>query len=409
MTPSAVSPSATTTEHDDLPAPPWPGGAAVGPAPGSYGAWPTNFGRATSTGVSWSGLIEQPAPGAGPHRIRAISACAADTGVHDPFADTGPLPAVASTVASTTTEAATGATGAATGAATTRAAATVAAAPAPAAAPGTDPLSDTTPVGGLHKFDLGMVPASVTPPRSSRRAAWFAVLSAGAVLSGLLLIATTLVSPTTSIDALQLPRMPRATQFPAPAPEPHARHPHTQRPDALADRVPGPGIAPPPGPAQPEAPGAADLPPAPAPEHGAPGPVPGAGDYPAPVDEAPEAAPQAPPRPPAPVTYRDELLSFADPQLVAARSADYFGAISSHDLAGAYAGTTGRLRAAGFDAFAERYRDAAAVEVLSVSATSASTVTTLRITGADGSVREQQRRLRFTPGANPRVYADDAA
>ena len=28
----------------------------------------------------------------------------------------------------------------------------------------TDPLSDTDAYGGLHKFDLGMVPASVTPP-----------------------------------------------------------------------------------------------------------------------------------------------------------------------------------------------------------------------------------------------------
>lgn len=27
-----------------------------------------------------------------------------------------------------------------------------------------DPLDDTGPVGGLHEFDLGMVPASVTPP-----------------------------------------------------------------------------------------------------------------------------------------------------------------------------------------------------------------------------------------------------
>ncbi|MCA1190162.1 MULTISPECIES: hypothetical protein [unclassified Saccharopolyspora] len=382
MTPSAVSRSALATTEprdDDLLAPRWPGGDPVSTPPGGTDARPDRLGHPTGTGVSWGGLIEQPAPGAGPHRIRAISACAADAGAHDPFADTGPLPAVAPT------------TGAAIGAAP--------------AEPGTDPLSDTVPVGGLHKFDLGMVPASVTPPRSSRRAAWFAVASAGAAFGGLLLVATALVTPTTSIEGLRPPNMPRATHFPSPAPEPHA-----DGPDLLADRAPTSGLVPPPpGPPRQQAPGAVDHPPGRAPADGPPDSAPGASEPGGEVSTEPAAAPPAPPRQSAPVTYRDELLTFTDPRLVAARSEHYFDAVRAHDLAGAYAGTTGRLRAAGFAAFAERYRDAAAVEVLSVSATSSSTVTTLRITRTDGSVAEQQRRLRFTSGSDPRVYADDVA
>ncbi|MCA1655277.1 MAG: hypothetical protein LC635_02215, partial [Pseudonocardiaceae bacterium] len=44
-------------------------------------------------------------------------------------------------------------------------------------------LPDTA--SGLRKFDLGTVPASVTPPRSWRRAAWFAVGTSAAVVLGL--------------------------------------------------------------------------------------------------------------------------------------------------------------------------------------------------------------------------------
>src|SRR3954447_24713372 len=50
-----------------------------------------------------------------------------------------------------------------------------------------DPLLDTDPVG-LRKFDIGTVPASVTPPRTWRRAAWFSVGSSVAALVALLVV-----------------------------------------------------------------------------------------------------------------------------------------------------------------------------------------------------------------------------
>src|SRR5438067_279661 len=76
-----------------------------------------------------------------------------------------------------------------------------------------DPLVDTTPAGGLHKFDLGMVPASVTPPRTWRRAAWFAVVSAAAALGGLVFATAALVNQSTSTLRLA-PNMPRGGEYP---------------------------------------------------------------------------------------------------------------------------------------------------------------------------------------------------
>ncbi len=344
-------------------------------------SWPVPSGSSRS--ISWGGLIEQPAPGAGPHRIRAVSACSADTGRFD-FPGTGPLPPLRSAVSVSAAE------------------------PPEAPAedpPGTDPFSDTAPVGGLHKFDLGMVPASVTPPRSSRRAAWFAVASSGAVFSGLLLVAATLVGPTTSIEGLQLPGMPRATQFPDAAPE------------RLVAEPPAPSVRPststsvhPPRQGEPPFPLNHPLP---GPVHSAavsPTEAPPSATGESPAGVAPPLEPSSTePRPSPMITYRDELLTLTDPQVVAARSGDYFAAVRSGDLQAAYAMTTGRLRDGGFAAFAARYPDAASIEVLWVSAASSSTVTTLRITSADGEVSEQRRRLRFTSGEEPRIYADDAA
>lgn len=79
----------------------------------------------------------------------------------------------------------------------------------PPGPPPRDPLFDTGP-HGLRAFDLGTIPASVTPPRTWRRAAWFAVFASAAALTGLLVVTAALVGPvrtTSRIDAL--PNFPR--------------------------------------------------------------------------------------------------------------------------------------------------------------------------------------------------------
>ncbi|WP_244223893.1 hypothetical protein [Amycolatopsis circi] len=57
---------------------------------------------------------------------------------------------------------------------------------------------------GLGTFDLGSVPASVTPPKTWRKAAWFATGASGAVVVGLLFAGTFLVGgpTTTTTDAV---------------------------------------------------------------------------------------------------------------------------------------------------------------------------------------------------------------
>ncbi|MCP3798795.1 hypothetical protein NLX83_05955 [Allokutzneria sp. A3M-2-11 16] len=75
-------------------------------------------------------------------------------------------------------------------------------------APAADPLDDTN-TGGLRKLDLGLVPASVTPPATWKRAAWFAGLSSAIVLVVLVTAAVTLVGPKNIFDRINaLPAYP---------------------------------------------------------------------------------------------------------------------------------------------------------------------------------------------------------
>ncbi|GAA4000158.1 hypothetical protein GCM10022247_20650 [Allokutzneria multivorans] len=92
----------------------------------------------------------------------------------------------------------------------TPASTTDAALDASSGAPGTaaDPIDDTN-TGGLRKLDLGMVPASVTPPATWKRAAWFAGLSSATVLVVLVAAAVTLVGPKDVFDRINaLPAYP---------------------------------------------------------------------------------------------------------------------------------------------------------------------------------------------------------
>lgn len=68
-----------------------------------------------------------------------------------------------------------------------------------------DPLQDTD---GLRKFNIGLVPASVTPPRTWKRAAWFAVISSVLVLVGLSVAAAKLVGGGGEVETVGLPGYP---------------------------------------------------------------------------------------------------------------------------------------------------------------------------------------------------------
>lgn len=296
-----------------------------------------------------------------------------------------------------------------------------------------DPLADTNATGGLSKFDLGMVPASVTPPRTWRHAAWFAVMSSAATLGGLVFATSALVGNNTSAPQhIDLPSMPRAGEYP---PLPSQGDVRTTRPDAPrgvrrdspntggdsaspAGRLPG-GSGPGAGGGPNDGPGRG-APIAPAP------PAPGDGDErqdddwlgigddsdddaddsTRPPSESTPPPSSAPPssEPPRELAL---LAGFPDRDEIRQRSADYFSAVTSGDLRSAYAMTTGDLRAEGFGAFAARYADAASIEVVDSTVNWDSTFTTLRITRENGTELTQRRRLEFTSGDDPRVEADE--
>ncbi|GGM58810.1 hypothetical protein GCM10012275_32490 [Longimycelium tulufanense] len=96
---------------------------------------------------------------------------------------------------------------------------------------------------GLRSFDLGTVPASVTPPRSWRRAAWFSVSASCAVLAALTAIGSTVV-PTRSHQRLEgMPGYPSAFPFPSHpdfAPVPADRH--RRLPPPARTPAPAPGM-----------------------------------------------------------------------------------------------------------------------------------------------------------------------
>lgn len=78
-----------------------------------------------------------------------------------------------------------------------------------------DPLQDTD---GLRKFNIGLVPASVTPPRTWKRAAWFAVVSSVLVLVGLSVAAAKLVGGGGAVETIGLPGYPSDVPLISPLP-----------------------------------------------------------------------------------------------------------------------------------------------------------------------------------------------
>ncbi|WP_229679912.1 hypothetical protein [Saccharopolyspora thermophila] len=248
-----------------------------------------------------------------------------------------------------------------------------------------DPLADTAPVGGLHKFDLGMVPASVTPPRTWRHAAWFVIASAAAALGGLVLVSAIATDGRSSFDGLELPSMPRG-EYPRPSADPYYLAGDPTR--SAAPRPTG-EVRP--------------LPPAVVAEAPRGAPPTSSAAAPGADSAAPSPTPTAQPS-----TSRAPYVAvLTDTEAMRQRAEAYFAAINRGDLRGAYAMTAGALRAEGYDAFAAEYANVDSVEVVDVFATPASTVHTLRVTQLDGSVRTQRRELRYTSGNDPLVSSDE--
>lgn len=255
----------------------------------------------------------------------------------------------------------------------------------------------TTPPSGLRKFDLGTVPASVTPPRTWRTAAWFAVGTSVAVVCGLTLSAVWLVGPQwpgQTIDALpayptsplEIERLPAEETSAAPAPSSSRSPVSSPRPEAGK---------------------------APAPRESTVRRTATAGDTTdtptttstdAPEEAGEPAAVMAAAVPPRRTTVGPEPVTPTAPQIMGDRTEQYFALVTS-DPEAAYALCTGSMAKGGPEAIEARYAGVDRIEVVDIviDRGRAVTTSTLRLHHADGQVTTERHRLTFTWGGDPMI------
>ncbi|WP_310967545.1 MULTISPECIES: hypothetical protein [unclassified Amycolatopsis] len=256
------------------------------------------------------------------------------------------------------------------------------------------------PIDGLGGFTIGSVPASVTPPKTWRKAAWFATGASGAVVVGLLCAGSFLVGKPPVDQAVQ-GAWPGYQGVPTIA-DPTEEH----RPPTQGGSGAGPESAAPPesGKAQ---------------SGGGGGPV---DDATAPADAGtaspgtattgpavPSAAPRKPPVTPAqretPVKPPWWYSFPPDAQTMGDNSEKFFNTVTT-DPAAASSVTTGRLHDQGPQALADRYAGIAYFEVkkVSIDQQRGVTVNTVEVTHTDGTKTVEERTLTF--GDGDKITAD---
>lgn len=252
-----------------------------------------------------------------------------------------------------------------------------------------DPYVDTDAVG-LRKFNIGLVPASVTPPRTWKRAAWFAVLSSVAVLVGLTIAAAKLVGSSNPVERVGMPGyptdMPLLTGFSGSKPPPTPTSSpsmsgsrgtsHVERPDGL--RAPADADRPAEG-------GSSST-----------GRTTSASSRPSPSPEV--------------VTVPVDARPVVDAEEIAVRTESFYEQVAT---------TAGTALALVSDSFRpnaealleERFADVSLIEVTGISVDPAKGVTTstLRVTRKDGSTSTEKRELVFTTTGAPLINAERPA
>lgn len=264
--------------------------------------------------------------------------------------------------------------------------------------PPLDPFVDT-PSLGLGKFNLGAVPASVTPPRSWRHAAWFAVFAAAGVLVTLVYLSVSLVGPPVPADRINaLPGFPSQGFPPGDTPSSDRHEPSTGQSgghaitweydlpsDVEAESTSDPNTA---------ALGVVDgeetsghpLPPT----------VTTTPSYPAPETTVVSGlAPQYSPP--------------ASPRQMASNVEEYFREVTA-DPAAASAMTSGTLESEGASGIRRRYGDASSVQVRRIVANPGDRTASCDLTvhHKDGSASTETHTLRFSYDKNLKITDDSS-
>jgi len=266
----------------------------------------------------------------------------------------------------------------------------------PSAPPPIDPLVDTD-AAGLRKFNIGLVPASVTPPRTWKRAAWFAVVSSAGVLIGLAVAAAKLVGGSGPVERIGMPEYPAnvpiVTDFGTRTSTPSASAPAPQTKPQDPGRVPGtPPTAGSGSSSAKEGSGTS----------GGAGPTtattPGTGSSgtPGPASTSPTVT-----------TLPAEERPVVDASAIASRTEKFYEEVAAN-TGTAMALTTETFRSTTSAVLEQRFSDVSLVEVkeISVDPTKGITISTLQITKKDGTASTEQRELTFTLSGEPLINAE---
>lgn len=260
-----------------------------------------------------------------------------------------------------------------------------------------------TPETGLSTFDLGSVPASVTPPRSWRKAAWFATASSGGVVVALLFAGSALVGKPTPDQAGGgwipglgggIPTVEGEQIVPGPSGQTGGTSNNafgsgqrvptsTEVTDSASDAVRSPVRS------------AALRPPGTSTEDDSSS---SSGSSVSTPTTTP--VPQKPPSKPASWDadpQRFTVQSPPDPQSLATDSQKYLDAVTE-DPEAAHAMTTGELNQEGTDGIERKYSDVAYFQVqhVQVHQYDGKTVCTVKMVRKDGSAVTEQRTLTFS-------------
>jgi hypothetical protein len=260
------------------------------------------------------------------------------------------------------------------------------------------------PATGLRKFDLGNVPASVTPPRSWRRAAWFAVGTSAAVVLGLTVAAVELmgrpVNDSGIIDAL--PAYPTGPLTLEKLPNHDTTDPTSGKPVPSSQKPKPSDQAGPPS-QQGEPPKDTVI-------GGTTGGGTTSGTSGVPSQTSPTGGDTTPTTPAEPTrkTIGPAPVTPTDPQAMGDRTEEYFKLVTN-DPAAAHAMTTGGMAREGQEGIEARYDGVRRVEVqdITIDRNQAVTTSTVKVVHQDGSVTVERRQLTFTWGGNPKI-TDDA-
>ncbi|HEX3650408.1 MAG TPA: hypothetical protein VHV49_18435, partial [Pseudonocardiaceae bacterium] len=253
--------------------------------------------------------------------------------------------------------------------------------------PPPDPLVDTGSTG-LRMFNLGTIPASVTPPRSWRRAAWFTVVASVAALAGLLVMGALLVGPARDTGRITaLPYFPEGKPLAALGGDDTSSGVPTRARPVTPDSAPVTGG----GTGRPVATSDHDW-----------------SGYPVTHDRWPATtthrrAPVAGTR-----TVVTTVTSAGDPVVdptkLIKRTRTFFAEVTSDAQAAADL-TTGTLHDDAVALIHQRYGDLSSIQIqqISLDPRSGLTVCVVRATGRDGGTHTRRITLQFTPGIDPKI------